>query len=189
METKLPSKLQTGPFTYREACQEGLTQYSLRKLLENGDIERIERGLYQNAEIDLSEDELYKRAVKSMGEPAVVCLLSALSFYDLTDTIPKQVWLMVPANKRTRNKSIKLYRSRDPHWKKGVLKEDGFLITTLERTIVDCLTTTRLLPTRYGINALKQAIQGKKTTAARILRMADSLGVKHRVFPYIEALS
>lgn len=185
----LPKPLQEGPFTYQDALQCGLTQYSLSKLLELGEIERIERGLYQAVDTDLSEEELYRRATKKVGVPAAVCLLSALSHYDLTDTIPKQVWLMVPMGKRTKSPNIKLYRSREPNWDRGVNERDGYSITNLERTIVDSLTTQKLLAPRLGIDALKRAVESGQTTTSNVLRMADLLGVKHRILSYIEAIS
>jgi len=189
MKKTLPKPLQEGPFTYQEAIHCGLTQYSLSKLLESGKIERIERGLYQAVGTDLSEEELYRRATKKVGLPTVVCLLSALSHYDLTDTIPKQVWLMVAIGKRTKSPNIKLYRSREPNWDKGVNERDGYSITNLERTIVDSLTTQKLLSPRLGIDALKRAAERGQTTADKVLRMADLLGVKHRILSYVEAIS
>jgi predicted transcriptional regulator of viral defense system len=189
MIENLPRTLRGKPFTYREACGAGLTQYSIRKLLHAGVIGRLERGLYQAVDQDASDEELFRRAVKRVGTPAVVCLLSALSFYELTDTIPKQVWLMVSKEKRVKSRSVKLYRARDPQWKVGVVSKDGYSITSLERTIVDALTLKTMISPRLGVDALKVAISEQKTSPSRVLAAATELGVKHRVIPYIEALS
>lgn len=189
MTDALPEKLHSEPFTYKEASEVGLTQYAVMKLLESGVIERIEHGLYQATNTDITEEEQYIRAIKKVGEPSAVCLLSALSHYGLTDTIPKKVWLMVDDHKRVKSGYIKLYRARDPKWNVGIISPDGYPITSLERTIVDSLTHTRLVSARAGIDALKQAIREKKSTANKILSVADILGVKHRVLPYVEALS
>ena len=138
---------------------------------------------------DLSDEELYRRAVKRVGAPSAVCLLSALSYYELTDTIPKQVWLMVPKEKRVQSPSVRLYRARDPRWGVGIESKDGYKITSLERTIVDALTLKALVSPRLGIDALRTAISSKKTSANKILQIAKTLDVKHRVLPYIEVLS
>lgn len=185
----LPKTLQGQPFTYQEACKEGLSQYSIRRFMELGVIERLEHGLYTSTDRDLSDEELYRRAVKRVGKPAVVCLFSALSYYELTDAIPKAVWLMVPKDKRVKSSSVKLYRARDPRWKVGIVSKEGFSITSLERTIVDALTRKALISPRLGIDALKTAISNRETSANKILQIASDLGVKHRVLPYIEALS
>lgn len=165
-----------------------MTQYAIQKLLDAGAIERLELGLYRSMDEDLSEEELYRRAIKLVAKPAVVCLLSALSYYELTDTIPKQVWLMVLKEKRVKSLNVKLYRARDPQWKIGIVSENGYSITSLERTIVDALTLKALVSPRLGVYALKKAISGKKTSASSVLQVAIHLGVKHRVLPYIEVL-
>ena len=189
MSDCLPKALKDKPFTYKEASAHGLTQYSIQKLIVSGVIERLERGLYRSIGEDLSDEELYRRAMKIVGKPAAVCLLSALSHYELTDAIPKQVWLMVPMAKRVRSSSVKLYRTRDPNWNIGILSQDGYSITSIERTIVDALTLKALVSPRLGIDALKAAISKKQTSANKILDIADKLGVKHRILPYLEALS
>lgn len=189
MALNLPPRLKRAPFTFKEALAAGLTQYRLRLLLSSGEIERVERGLYAAADQELSDDTLFARATKRVGVPAVVCLLSALSHYELTDAIPKQVWLMVPKEKRVKSSSIKLYRARDPMWRVGVVSHGGYSITTIERTIVDALTLKALISPRMGIDALKSAIATKKTTATNVLRLASAMGVHHRVIPYVEALS
>ena len=189
MRISLPKALHEGPFTYKDACSYGLTQYKLQRLLEAEIIEKLEHGLYRSTGHDLSDEELYRRAIKKVGTPAAVCLLSALSHYDLSDSIPKQIWLMVPKEKRTKSRNIKLYRARDPHWEIGIISKDGYAITSLERTIVDALCLKKLLAGRLGIDALKAAISSKKTSPSKILDMARKLGLRHRILPYIEALS
>jgi predicted transcriptional regulator of viral defense system len=189
MREVLPKLLQGKQFTYKEACRHGLTQYAVQKLLESGKIERLERGLYRSIEEDLSNEELYRRAVKRVGKPAVVCLLSALSHYELTDIIPKQIWLMVPKEKRVKSASVRLYRAREPNWKVGIVSKDGYSITSLERTIVDALTLKALVPPGLGVDAFKTAISSRKTSAHKVLDIAAELGVKHRILPYAEALS
>ena len=96
---------------------------------------------------------------------------------------------MVPMEKRVRNSSIKLYRSRNPNWRVGIISRTGYSITSLERTIVEALTLKALVAPRLGIDALKTALSKKQTSANKILAIADKLGVKHRILPYIEALS
>ncbi len=185
----LPKAIKNRPFTYREAVQLGLTQTAIRQLLANESIERIERGLYQAVGVDLSDRELFRRAIRKIGKPSAVCLLSALSHYQLTDIIPDRVWLMVPANKRTSSANIKLYRARDPKWEIGVIIEDGYPITSLERTIIDALTHQSVLPIRIGLDALKKAVSAKKTSTSKIIGVSKSLGVLHRILSYVEVLS
>ena len=121
--------------------------------------------------------------------PSAVCLVSALAFYGITDHIPKKVWLLVPEDKHSAHKDIRLFRSRNPNWKVGIESHKGYKITNLERSIVDALAMKRVLGVTLAVSALKNALQEKKTTLDKILKMATQLGVDHRVMSYIEALS
>ena len=185
----LPKSLASRPFTYQQALKKGLNQYALNCLLEQGTIERVARGVYQNIGEDLSDEVLFCRATKLVGSQSAICLLSALSYYQLTDLIPKQIWLMVPDSKRTTSTSVKLFRTRRPKWNTGIEKHCGYNITSLERTIVDSLTNKSVISKRVGLDALKLAVKEKKTSLNKIIKISIALEVKHLIFPYIEALS
>ena len=189
MTKSLPIPLEGRPFNYQEARKTGLTQYALRRLLNSGELERIDYNLYRATGEDLSEEELYRRATKKVGKRTAICLLSALTYYGLTDTIAKQIWVMVEASKRIKSPNIKLYRARDPRWKIGIVEKQGYSITSLERTVVDSLTLKSVVSPRIGIEALKKAISNHQTTASKILEIASRLGVKHRILAYIEVLT
>lgn len=186
---KLPKILQNKPFTTQKALGHGLTKKDLIALLEKEVIERLARGIYQNADLDLAEEEQYRLATLIVGRPSAVCLLSALSYHHLTDLIPKKTWIMVPLQKRTQHASLRLLRTKNPHWGIGILKEGGYSITNLERTIVECLVNKKLLGTPTGVEALREALKEKKTTLSKIWDMAIRLKVGHRIIAYIEALA
>ena len=185
----LPLKLQNKPFTLKEANELGLNFYVIKKLISLGQVEQIARGIYRASNIDLAEEEQYRISTLRVGVPSAICLISALSYYHLTDVIPKKTWIMVSDSKRTSDTTIKLFRSRNPQWKIGIHKKEGYAITSIERTIVDCLTQRSKIGTNTAISALKIAIENKQTTLHKILEMAKSLDVLHRILPYIEALS
>ncbi len=185
----LPPKLQEKPFTSSQAAKSGLNFYELSKLVSSGVVEQVARGIYRAAGGDISEEEQCRIATLRVGTPSAICLVSALSYHHLTDTIPKKTWIMVPGNKRTVDRALKLFRARNPHWKIGIEKHDGYSVTTIERTLVDCLTHRSRLGTQIGIDALRKATASKKTTLGKILEMAGHLGVSHRILSYIEALS
>jgi predicted transcriptional regulator of viral defense system len=177
------------PFTFQDALKRGLSRHGLRRLLERGAIERVSRGVYQCVDTDLTEEVQFKRATKIVGEPSAICLLSALSYFQLTDSIPNKVWIMVPADKRTSSDEVHLYRTRNPEWNVGIEQESGFWITTIERTLVDSITARSKLPLRLGLEGLKVGIEEGKTTISQVLDMSIALRVKDRILPYLEVLS
>ena len=80
---------------------------------------------------------MFQEACAYIGTPSAISLLSALSYYNLTDTIPNKIWLIVPISKRTRRRDLRLLRITNPHWDIGIDKKQGYWITSINRTLVD----------------------------------------------------
>ena len=186
---KLPTKLTKTSFTLNQATKLGLSRYALNKLIDAGIVELVVRGVYRAAQSDISEEDQFRIATLRVGTPSAICLVSALSYYNLTDTISRKTWIMVPVSKRTKHTELRLLRTRNPCWNIGIEKHDAYSITTIERTIVDTLCARSKLGSQIGIEALRKAIQSKKTTLGKIMDMSVKLGISHRVQPYIEALA
>lgn len=186
---KLPSNLQNVLFTTQEALKKGLSKKDLFYLLENDIISHLARGVYCQAGHDFSEEDQAILATLIIGKPSALCMLSALSYHQLTDIIPKKTWVMVPAEKRTQHTNLRLFRSTNPRWNIGIQKEKNYWVTDVDRTLVDCLVHKGLLGTQTVIEALRQAIKDKKTTLDKMLKMAARLKVEHRIITYVEALA
>jgi predicted transcriptional regulator of viral defense system len=175
-------------FSLKEAILNGVSHHTIKTLMSSGEIERVERGIYRFTNSDFSDEQLFQLATKKIDSKSAVALLSALSYYDLTDIIPKAVWLLVPYQKRTISKNIKLYRAQDPKWDIGIISENGFSITSIERSIVDSITHAKVIPVKVGLDALKVALSQKKTKLSKIIDMSVALGVQEKVIPQIEIL-
>ncbi len=177
-------------FTTEEAIACGLSKSYLTRRVKTGELERISRGVYQAISLESDErDVQYKAATLRCGLPSAVCLLSALEYYHVTDQIPKRTWMLVPAEKRVISKDLKLVRSRDPQWDVRIKKTKHYWITTLERTLIDCLIYKRLVGSQTGIQAMKQAVSQGKVKLSDLYNTAKKMRVQRRVRPYIEALA
>ena len=177
------------PFSRKELEIMGFTGNHIQVLLKAGKIERLSHGIYHIPGDNLGDEENFRIASLRTKEKCAVCLLSALAFYHLTDVIPKKTWILVDFDKRSTSKHLRIFRSRNPHWRIGIIQEKGYKITSLERTLVDCLTYRRLIGTGVATEALRKAIRDRKTTLAKVFAVAKSLEADKRIFPYIEALS
>ena len=178
-------------YSRQELLDAGITPRQLRTLTAKGDVYRIGHGIYRVAAEGLDDafyDQMYREATKIAGPKSVVCLLSALEYYHLTDVITDSVWLMVPFEKRVRSNKITLLRTRNPHWTIGIKRMKGFRITTLERTLVDSLNYHKKIARPIAIEAIQRAITSKKTTLAEIGDMARELNVRKKLQPIFEAL-
>ncbi len=178
------------PFSFREAVASGMTKYTLKQLMDQGVVEKLGRGIYQLVcpDDDLEENQ-YRVATLRCSLPSSICMLTALEHYHVTDQIPKKIWVLVPAPKRVVSKDLKLIRSRNPQWKIGIQKTKDYWITTLERTLIDCLLYKKLIGNQVALEAIKQAMAQKKVKLGRLYDLAKKMGVEHRVRPTIEALA
>ncbi len=185
----IPNALKIGNFSRKKAEKYGVNQYRLYRWLDEGVLERIERGIYRVPTIDYDDQDAFRTATMRLGKKSAVCLLSALVFYNLTDEIPHQTWMMVEQSKRSQHKDLRLIRVLDPKWKIGIESQDGYKITSLERTLIDCLLWKRHLGSMLGLQSLKRALTQKKTTLSKVIDMAAKLNVLGRIQPIIEVLA
>jgi len=185
----LPKALKKVPFTYGQAKKAGLTQADLRQFQKSGMIEQVYRGVYRSTSRDFSEEDQFRSATLVVGLPSAICLVSALSQWGITDIIPKKTWILVPHEKKSLVQDLKLVRSRNPSWNIGIESREGYCITSIERTIVEAIYFRNKIGTSVAVNALRNAVNSKKTSLSKILSIAKELGVLHKILPYIEALS
>ena len=87
-------------FRPRDAAELGVDSRALRRLVDDGSVERVARGLYRVA--DAEPTEHYTLAAVCARVPgAIVCLLSALSVHGLGTQLPWQEWIAIPHKART----------------------------------------------------------------------------------------
>lgn len=104
-----------GQLRMSEAIARGITRYTLYALRDQGIIEQVSRGIYRLAELPaISNPDLV--TVSLRFPKAVVCLISALSFHNLTTQIPHNVSLAFSKTARLPKldyPSIQTYRFLD----------------------------------------------------------------------------
>ena len=66
---------------------------------EKGLIVQLSRGLYQLPEVEGEANHELAEAAKLVPK-GVICLVSALAFHQLTDTIPPRVWVAIGSKDR-----------------------------------------------------------------------------------------
>jgi len=127
-------------------------------------IERIARGVYRGVNSQVKTDFQWEDLVltaKSVPS-GVVCLVSALVIYELTDEIPRMHWIAIPhATTAPKRKNSRFIRMRDMSTGKTqfTLGQETINIFDQERTIIDAF---RYLSKEIAIKALKEAIKARK---------------------------
>ena len=131
----------------------------------------------------------FKQAYKLLGPECVICLYSALSYYDLTDNLFEKTWVYTPYGKFSHKKELKVIRKRKPNFKIGVKKENGFKITTIERTIVDILGDRKHVHLKEAFDIAKNTLAEKKVKFHSLVSMSKKLSVYERIKEYLLLLS
>lgn len=176
-----------GPFTLEQAKAIGISHQELSRLVKEEKIHRMERGIYLHPKAKTPREIDFQIACTKFGQNSVIGGLTALSYYNLTNQVPHQTWILVSPEQRTSNKGYRLIRTKTP-LNVGVIQGDGFRIVSIERAIVEGFKLASKIGERTAIKAARIAIQQKQTTIKKIGVMAKELGLEAYLTKYFEAI-
>jgi hypothetical protein len=139
----------------------GVAATTVSRAVETGLVLRIGRGLYElpdsKPDAHSALIEVAKRAPK-----AVICLTSALAFHDLTDLLPRKVWIAIGAKDwppKIDYPSIRIVRLREPYFLNGVERHIAggveLKVYSVTKTIADAFRLPKLVDRAAAISALK----------------------------------
>jgi len=167
---------------------------SLSTLEKEGRVEKIARGLYRLTNyIPGSHPDL---VIASLQAPrGVICLLSALSFYEATNEIPRYVDLAIPRGahaNRIKYPPVRFYRFAPKTWKAGIEKHEieghRIKVYSLAKTIADCFKFRNKIGIDPARDALKVAVTEKGIKLKDIMQYAKICRVDSIVKPILEAM-
>jgi len=159
-----------------------------------GLVNRVRHGVYGLAGVpDVSHPDLVTASV--VIPKGVICLITALSFYEVTDEIPRQIDVAVPAGSKNRaavDLPIKLYYFSRETWQSGVEERDidgqKIRIYSLAKTLADCFKFRNQIGVDIARSALKSALEQKKVNHRDIMKYAAICRVTNIMKPILEAL-
>ena len=185
---------QGGVVRFSAILKAGFHPDSLIALEKEGKVERIARGLYRVANYEPgSHPDL---VIASFQAPrGVICLLSALSFYEATSEIPKYVDIAIPQGthaNRIKYPPVKFYRFAPNAWKTGIeeykLEGHKIRVYNLAKTIADCFKFRNRIGINTAREALKVAVTEKGTKPKEIMQYAKICRVDNIIKPILEAM-
>ncbi|KIC72621.1 hypothetical protein DB42_CW00020 [Neochlamydia sp. EPS4] len=175
-------------FTVAQIKQLGISPARLAYYIKKKQIKRLGRGIYQSSDYQGSPEifqwEDLIEAVNSVPG-GVICLISALAIYEITEEIPRKHWIAIShSTSMTREGSIKIVRFRNMELGKTEVELGGIRLPIFdrERTIIDAF---RLLSRETAIKALKMALlkKGNKIDLKRLQTYAKKL--RFNIDPYL----
>jgi predicted transcriptional regulator of viral defense system len=161
--------------------QLGISYDELQRLVRRGEVEHVARGLYRLADVEPSEHYTLAAVCARVPE-SVVCLLSALSVYEIGTQLPHEVWLAIPHKAdppRVRQIKVRLVRFSGAAWSYGV-QETHFegvpaRITSPARTVMDCFRYERLVGREAALEALHDGLRARKVSTDALMRVLEVL--------------
>lgn len=172
----------------------GIPREYLLRLHRQGKLVRSGRGIYTLPDAAITERHTYAEVVKRVPE-AVLCLLSALAFHQVTTQNPVSVWIALRKGARKpaiTTPSLKVVRLTEPSLIAGVEKHrvEGVMIRVYSpaKTVADCFKFRNKIGLDIAIEALKDCLRQKKATVNDIYRYAKICRVSNIIRPYMEAL-
>ena len=178
-----------------EAIRSGIHPRTLYQLRDNGVIEQITRGVYRLAEQgDITNPDLV--TVAKRVPQAVICLISALSFHNITTQIPHAVSIALKRgaeSPRLDNPPITIHRFSDTALKEGIEKHSidrvSVNIFSPEKTIADCFKFRNKIGMDVVLEALKLYKSRKKFNLSELLKYAKICRVENFIRPYLEMIA
>jgi predicted transcriptional regulator of viral defense system len=173
----------------------GVAATALSRAVAEGSVLRIGRGLYQ---LPASEPDLHSALIEvaKRAPKAVICLTSALSFHQLTDQLPRKVWIAIGAKDwapKITYPQIRVVRFREPYLTNGLeLHRIGSVdlrVHSVAKTIADAFRNPKLVDRSVAIEAMKSALNDRKATPGQLAAAAKENAAWNQMRPYLEALT
>ena len=169
---------QGGYFSLAQARKIGLRKTQIYRELKRGKFEKANRGVYRFVQFPASRFEEIHVAVLSAGEHAVVGFQSALYVYDLSDIIPDEIHLILPATSSRRRPGIRVHTIQ--LIPEQITQFEGLSITTVDKTIIDCafayvddeqIRLAVFQSLRRGLTTQQKLITQAKNRPTRVLNL------------------
>jgi len=176
-----------------KAIESGIHPRTLYALRDDGTLEKISRGVYRLAELGaVSAPDLV--TVASRFPQAVICLISALSFHNLTTQIPHHVAIAIERGTRIPRidfPPISVHRFSSQSFRVGVEEHDIDGITVRiyspEKTIVDSFKFRNKIGMDVVLETLKLYRTRRDYDLGQLLEYSRLCRVEHIMRPYLEA--
>lgn len=170
----------------------GISRHYAYRLRDSGVLRQVGPGLYMRADAEISEN-ISLATVARRVPAAVVCLLSALRYHELTTQLPHRVWIALPPRSRIpviSGLALSVVQFSGTALSEGVeaREMDGVSvrITTPARTVVDCFKYRNKIGRDVAVEALRDVMDQRKATLREIIRLAEMRRMSEVMRPYLE---
>jgi predicted transcriptional regulator of viral defense system len=177
-----------------EAFRKGIHPSTLYILRDSGILEVVSRGVYRLADREpLGNPDLVTVAIRIPGD--VICLISALAFYEITTQIPHEVHVALPRGAEQPSLDhppIRAYRFTIEAFTEGVKVHEidgiGVRIYTPEKTLADCFKFRNKIGLDTVVEAIRFYRERRDIKVDDLMHFASICRVENIIRPYLEAI-
>ncbi len=182
-------------FRSRDLDDIHIPQIYLKRLVERGELVKLERGIYTLPDVEISEYQSLIEARRKVPN-GVVCLLSALSFHQLTTQSPFEVWLAIERTAwmpRAESLALRIVRFSGKAFTEGIethkLEGEKIRVYSAAKTIADCFKYRNKIGLDVALEALRDGWRKRRTTTDELWHYATICRVANVMRPYLESLT
>lgn len=172
----------------------GIHRQYLKRLCEQGLLIHSGRGIYTCSSADITSYHSLVEVTQRVPS-GVICLLSALNFYQITTSAPFEVWLAISNSSRTPKDELlpmRIVYMSEETLTQGVeiyhIQGIKVKVFSLAKTVVDCFKYRYKVGLDVALNALKESWQKKRINIDEVWHYAKICRVKTVIRPYLESL-
>ncbi len=177
-----------------QALRAGIHPGTLYAMRDSGALEVVSRGVYRLANSPpLVNPDLVTVATRVPG--GVICLISALTFHELTTQIPHEVHVALPRGAeepRLDHPPIKTYRFSGEAFTKGVEAHEldgvSVRIYSSEKTLADCFKFRNQVGLDTVVEAIRFYRERRNIKVDDLMRYAGICRVTKIIRPYLQAI-
>ncbi|MBA2372409.1 MAG: type IV toxin-antitoxin system AbiEi family antitoxin domain-containing protein [Gemmatimonadetes bacterium] len=176
---------------------DGIHPRWLRRLQDEGVIERARAGLYRSTEAPQTADQTLFEACAAVPD-GVICLTSALAYHRLTTANPSVIGMAIPRDHwrpRVTYPPIRFFEFRPRLMRLGLELKSGpqrqqLRVFSAERAICDAFRLRRIVGKDIALEALQAYLRRRSGRHVDdLLKMARETRVLRLIRPYVEVLT
>ncbi len=183
-----------GVLCVTDLAARGIHPELLRRLYQQGRLERVARGLYRLPNADVTEHATLA-AVSKRCPQGVICLLTALRFHGIGTQNPRAIWMALrrgTAIPRNVGLPVRFLLFSEASFEVGVethlVENVRVHITNPAKTIADCFKYRNKVGLDVTLEALRDVISARTCTVDDLWRYAKVCRVTNVIRPYLEAV-
>jgi predicted transcriptional regulator of viral defense system len=157
---------------------------------------KIKPGYYRYSDYGFFKDVNVSLISVCRAEPqAIICLISALDYFQMTDFNPSEIFYAIPHSQKKKNINtppVKTFFFRDRFYNPGIevikTKYGNLRIYNREKTVCDMFRYRNKLGEDLAMQALKNYLKGKKKSIGTLIKYAEICQVKTIIMPILKGL-